>query len=359
MVSVTADPTLVAVTAAPQPLVGALGQGDQITIANFDLAATVYVGYSPSVGPSSGNTVAVAPLASAVIDASRKTWIVTGTGLTATVQIIPGAAQWQPSPLQAAQQLLLNGIGAPVPQQISSKQAVGVAGGAIAATTFTIPVGGAYQLVFYQTSQLGACVADITVQHQDVSNNIVYTENFTVAVGSIGNFSPVIYRGNLQAGRIIISGQICTQAYLNALPIDTGPFTVTGLSMAVYSLGNALANTSPKMIPSNTTNGVLGAFQATSLGAGLAGARVPLFSYVGRFKWDVFSASAGFARAAISFFTVAGGSAPQGVLRTQNDATVSRIDEWVMQGMLGVIQMTNEGGTTANLTSHAIICDYI
>jgi hypothetical protein len=204
-----------------------------------------------------------------------------------------------------------------------------------------------------------AAVADITVKHLDVNSNVVYSEIFTVAVGSIGNFAPVIYRGNLQANQLQISGQVCSQAYLTALPADNGPFTLTGLNMGVYSLGTALANTSPKMVPSNTTQGTLQSFQAVSLGAGLSGARVSVFSYAGRMKWDVFSATAGNARAAINYFTVAGGATAQQVFRMQNDGTVSNVQEWVSPAMLGIMQVTNEGAATASITSHATMVDYI
>lgn len=332
---------------------------DPCLLINNDLVNSLLIGDDSGLSAGRLSTASViGPLGTRVITGDADKWIL---ALVAPVSVSaePWTEAFGASPSQIAQQIALSGIGSPVPKVIASATQVGIAGASFGPLTYNFTVGGAYQLRFLPVVAANACVADITVKHQDTDNNIVYTEVFTVAVGSIGNFAPVLYRGNLQANTLIVSGVVCNQAYLTALPADNGPFTITNLNMGVYALGNALANTSPKMVPSNTTNGILQAFQAVSLGAGLSGARVTVFSYAGRMKWDVFSATAGNARASISYYTVAGGSAPLEVFRMQNDGKVSDVQEWVSPSMLGVMQPTNQGAATANITTHATMVDYI
>lgn len=342
-----------------QPIQVAYAGDNPCLLINNDLANSVLIGDDSGLSAGRLSTASViGPLGTRVLSGDADKWLI-AVGAPVSVSVEPWTEAFGASPSQIAQQIALSGVGSPVPKLISSAASVGGAGAAFGPLNFSFAIGGAYQLRFLPVVAANSCVADITVKHQDTDGNIVYTEVFTVAVGGIGNFAPVLFRGNLQANTLIVSGQICTQAYLTALPADNGPFTITGLSMAVYALGTSLANTSPKMVPSNTTNGILGAFQAVSLGAGLSGARVTMFSYGGRMKWDVFSATAGNARAGISYFTVAGGSAPQEVFRMQNDGGVTNVQEWVTPSMLGIMQPTNEGAATANITTHATMVDYI
>lgn len=332
---------------------------DPFLLTNNDLVNSVLIGDDSGVSAARLSTASViGPLGSRVLSGDADKWLIS-VGSPVSVSAEPFTTAYGAPPSQIAEQIALSGIGTPVPQLIRNPNSVAAGGGAFGPLNFTFAVGGAYQLTFTPVVAGAAAVADITVKHLDVNSNVVYSEIFTVAVGSIGNFAPVIYRGNLQANQLQISGQVCSQAYLTALPADNGPFTLTGLNMGVYSLGTALANTSPKMVPSNTTQGTLQSFQAVSLGAGLSGARVSVFSYAGRMKWDVFSATAGNARAAINYFTVAGGATAQQVFRMQNDGTVSNVQEWVSPAMLGIMQVTNEGAATASITSHATMVDYI
>lgn len=110
MTSVLTNPGRSAPTGTPQDLLGALGDGSVVTLANFDILNSAYVGYSRNISSSSGNTVEIPPLGSAVIDVSRQTWIVCAPGKTADIRIMPGAVQWTPSPAQTAAQINALGL---------------------------------------------------------------------------------------------------------------------------------------------------------------------------------------------------------------------------------------------------------
>jgi hypothetical protein len=329
-----------------------------VLLRNRSETATVYLG-DEGIAPGGSAVHVLDPLGTLSLDGSRDWWGVTDTGAVAIVQATPGATDSNVSPAQIAEQISLSGISSAVPQLISAPQLVAGVGASFGPTVFTFLTGAAYQLVLTPNTPANACWSDIRIEHLDSLGTSIYEEDFSVGLGSLGNFSPVIVRGNLVGRQLRISGTVATGAQINALPFGTGPFTGTGLIMGVYSLAQALSPPTPKIIPCNTTAGILQGFQALSLGAGLSSIVVPMFTYAGLAKWDAFSATAGNARASIQFFKVATAATPQSVLRIQNDGKVAMWEEIEMLGMLAGFQVTNQGAATANITSHVFAAEYI
>lgn len=348
---VTAGPTR-----ANQVVYG--GQGP-VLLFNRDPDTTVYLG-DEGTDPGDSTVHILDPLGVLVFDGKADVWAITATGTgSAVVQCTPGGLSTQASPAEIALQIAETGIGSPIPAVVAAPVQVATVGNPFGPTSYTFPIGGAYQLVLSANNPANACMVDLVINHLDALGNVVYTEDYTVGLGALGNFSPVIVRGNLEGKTLQISGQLATGAQINAYGFATGPFTGTGLVMGVYSLGQSLSPPTPKIIPSNTTAGILGAFQAVSLGAGLSSGTVPLFAYLGTVKWDVFTATAANGRASIQFFKVATGTTAQSVFRIQNDGKVSDWEEVECIGMLGALQVTNEAAGTVSVTSHVIAKEFI
>lgn len=351
-----ADPRLIDVGAfRPVPI--AYASDGVVLLRNRDELTTVYLGDEGSE-PGNQDVHVLDPLGTLSLDGSRDWWGITAAG-TAIVQATPGATDSQVSALQIAEQISLSGISSAVPALISAPALVAGVGASFGPLTFTFPTGAAYQLVLTANTPANACWADLTISHVDSTGTTVYEEDYSVGLGSLGNFSPVIVRGNLVGRQLKISGTVATGAQINALPFGTGPFTGTGLVMSVYSLAQALSPPTPKIVPSNTTSGILAAFQALSLGAGLSSIVVPVFSYMGTAKWDVFTAVAGNGRASVQFFKVATAATPQGVWRIQNDGKVAMWEEVEMIGLLGGFQITNQAAGTVSVTSHLVAKEFI
>jgi hypothetical protein len=328
-----------------------------VLLFNRDELATVYLG-DEGIAPGDADVHVLDPLGTLSLDGSRDWWGITDSA-AALVQSTPGATNSTPSAAAIAGQIALSGISSPVPQLIAAPVLVGGVGVSFGPTVYTFPTGAAYQLVLTANTPSNACWADIRIEHLDSLGTSIYEEDYSVGLGSLGNFSPVIVRGNLCGRQLRISGTVATGAQINALPFGNGPFTGTGLIMGVYAIAQALSPPTPKIIPCNTTAGILQGFQAISLGAGASSIVVPMFTYMGRAKWDAFSATAGNARGSIQFFKVSSAATPQSVLRIQNDGKVSMWEEIEMLGMLAGFQVTNQGAATANITGHVFAAEYI
>lgn len=314
------NPSRSPVSDTPNELLGSLGEGDQVTIVNFDLVNDVYVGYSAGISSTSNNTTQIPPLGSAVIEVKRKTFIVCAPGKTSTVQIIPGSAQWSPSPAQIAQQNALAGIGTSVPRIVLATQIIG-SNTAFGPFDVSFPFGGSYEIACDNLG-INSQIADITVKHLDQNDVNIYTENYTVAVGAVGNNNPVIVRGNLQGSKLRITGLTCTSAYMNALGLITGPFTAGNLNLTVYATSLQIAETRPKMAPSNVQGGILQEIEGVALLAGASQGPVQMPSYAGRAIMDVFSPGT-LARGTIQGFKVTTGATPQFTFRLNQIGTGS------------------------------------
>lgn len=351
------DPRLIDVISARAVPI-AYGSDGSALLRNRDELVTVYLG-DEGMSPGDTGVHVLDPLGTLSVDGTRDWWGITDTGKTAIVQSTPGATDSNVSPAQIAEQISLSGISSAVPQLIAAPVLVAGVGASFGPTSYTFPTGAAYQLVLTANTPANACWADLRIEHLDSLGTSIYEEDYSVGLGSLGNFSPVIVRGNLCGRQLRISGTVATGAQINALPFGTGPFTGTGLVMGVYAIAQALSPPTPKIIPCNTTAGILQGFQAISLGAGLSSIVVPMFTYMGRAKWDAFSATAGNARGSIQFFKVATAATPQSVFRIQNDGKVSMWEEIEMLGMLAGFQVTNQGAAIANITGHVFAAEYI
>src|SRR5882724_894254 len=318
---------------------------DPVTILqNLDITDTVWLGTDSGVNAGFGyGSIPLQAGGSVSLDGSVcETWGICSASQAAALIKLPGGLNYAQGAAAIAAQIAASGLSSSVPTQISAPTLAGAAGNSFGPLPFTFPLGAAYELILTPSNPVNACISDILVEHIDASNNVLYSDQYTVGLGSVGNFSPVIVRGNLQSKFIRVSGRVATTAEINALPMGTGPFTATGLVMAVYSQAFALNPATPKIVPSNTTSGILAGFQATSLGAGLSSISVPVFSYQGAVNWDAFGATAGIARGAIQFFRVANGASPQGVFRIQNDGIVSKWEEITLPGYFATFSVTNQ-----------------
>lgn len=308
--------------------------------------------------PQQSSSIPVQPLTNATIT-GRGAWYASAQSGKVSSVTVSSSAQLSPSPAQIAAQIALSGVSSAVPALIAAPVLVAGVGATFGPTIYSFPFGAAYMLVCNANTPTNACWADIRIQHLDTSGNVVYEEDYSVGIGSLGNFSPVIIRGNLEGNRLQISGTVATGAQINALPFGNGPFTGTGLILGVYSLAQAITPATPKIIPSNTTSGILQSFQALNLAAGTSSIVVPAFAYMGRVKWHTFSANPGNARASCQFFTVANGPSPNLVLRAQNDAMDAKYDEVEFLGQLCGFQVTNQAAAAANITSSIVAGEFI
>lgn len=278
-----------------------------ILVANNDIVNPISVGQSGSVSSGGGDTVQIAPLGTMSFPANRDLWFLT-TGPTVQFFIIPDGTSWTPSPVQIAQQNALAGIGTSVPRIVLATQIIG-SNTAFGPFDVTFPFGGSYEIACDNLG-LNSQVADITVKHLDQNDVNIYTENYTVAIGAVGNNNPVIVRGNLQGSKLRITGLTCTSAYMNALGLITGPFTAGNLNLTVYGTSLQIAETRPKMAPSNVQGGILQEIEGVALLAGASQGPVQMPSYAGRAIMDAFSPGT-LARGTIQGFKVVTGATPQ------------------------------------------------
>lgn len=138
MTAIMIDPSKVPVSDQPNNLIGSLGDDDQITVANFDLVNSIYVGYSRGISSTSNNTTEIPPLGSAVVQASRRTFAVCAPGKTASAQIMPGAVQWTPSPAQVAAQINALGLAKDTTLQTTNAQVAGISGQFVSESLYNI-----------------------------------------------------------------------------------------------------------------------------------------------------------------------------------------------------------------------------
>jgi hypothetical protein len=93
--------------------------GGSVTVVNLDLTQTVYVGYQPGLSAGASDAISVPPLGAAVIDTSAQSYIVSGVAAGISCQLIPGAAQWTPSPAQVALQIQALGLATETTQMLN------------------------------------------------------------------------------------------------------------------------------------------------------------------------------------------------------------------------------------------------
>jgi hypothetical protein len=108
-VSLTTAPAQLLVTSQAQALTGAV-DGGSVTVVNMDLVQNVYVGYQPGLQPGASDAISVPPLGASVIDTSNQSYIVSAVPTGIACQLIPGAAQWTPSPAQVSAQISALGL---------------------------------------------------------------------------------------------------------------------------------------------------------------------------------------------------------------------------------------------------------
>lgn len=309
----------VLVNSRPQPVIN---DGDPDTLLlNLDPVDTIYLVDERGMDATQAQAVPLEPLASAVVSGEGgSTWAVTPVGTTATIAIAPFFKGLTVSPAVIAEQIFASGINSPVPTLVKAQQSF-ASNAAFGPFSIPLTTGGSY-LISLNTTGSNSQISDITIDHLDINGTALYTEVFTVGVGGVGNFSPVIIRGNIQGTTLRISGTTCNIAFINGLGLITGPFTIGPLLMTVYTTPLAVAETRPKMVPSNTQAGFLQGFAGVALAAGASQGPVPIPAYSGRAIVDVFSPGT-LARATIQGFAVATGATPQYTQRIIQVATGS------------------------------------
>lgn len=315
------------VTSRAQTVVDA-GDPDTLLL-NLDPTVTIYLGDDRGITSVLSAITPLQPLASAVVNGNDgATWAVTPSGQQAFIAISPNTSLLTVSPAVIAQQIFNSGINSPVPTLVRAQQSIGSSN---TWGPFLIPLttGGSY-IITANTSFTNSQVVDIFVEHLDSLGTVVYAENYTIGLGGVGNFSPVILRGNLQGTTLRISGQTCGLPYINALGLINGPFTIGPFVWSVYTTPLSVAETRPKMVPSNTQGGFLQGFAGVVLAAGASQGPVPIPSYAGRAIIDVFSPGT-LARATLQGFTVAGAATPQYTQRIiQFNAATSVVNEIII-----------------------------
>lgn len=111
-------PTQVPVVNTPSQICPALGTGQSVFILNLDDTANLFVGYSSSV--AAGNSLEIAPGASAVIDASRSVWGFTDSVTPPIIiQVSPGTSQFNLGPGQLADIIDFTGLAAAIALEIA------------------------------------------------------------------------------------------------------------------------------------------------------------------------------------------------------------------------------------------------
>ena len=254
------DPRLVTVrSGAAVPVIYA-SDGPAL-LRNRDPAVTVYLG-DEGMSPGDTATHILDALGTLSVTGDRDWWGITAAG-SAIVQSTPGAVDSNVSPSQIAAQIALSGISSQVPALLLAQQTI-APNTSFGPINVAFPNGGSY-LIVCSTTGGNSQIADIGIAHVDAQGNQVYFEEFNVGVGGVGNGSPVIIRGNLHAPNLVITGLTCTLPFLNGLGLINGPFTLGPLQFTVYSTALAVAETRPKMIPSNVQGGYLQGIQGVAL----------------------------------------------------------------------------------------------
>jgi hypothetical protein len=247
MTGVLINPSKFPVSESPTELLGALGPDDQITIANFDITNDVYVGYSPGISSTSNNTTQIRPLGSAVVSASRKTWIVCAPGKTAIVQLIPGSAQWTPSPADVSAQINALGLAKDTTLQTTNTKVDGT----------TTAVGGTTTAVGGTTAAVNA------ISGQFVSKSLYSTGTVNLPGAATPNFinlapiTPVSLTGSGLSGTRI---DFFSSYEVSMTNID--PASGTGVFTIIFQWFNDPADTVPVdqitwSVPSNLTPGII------------------------------------------------------------------------------------------------------
>jgi hypothetical protein len=246
----------VQVNSRPQRVVA---QGDPDTLLlNLDPGVTIYLTDSRGdLASNLGGNIPLQPLGTVVINGDDgDTWAVTSVGQVANLASAPNTKTLTVSPASIAQQIALSGLSSAAPQFLSTLGtfATGAAWG-----PFTIPLtnGGGYMLAVLASGVNGG--TDITIDHLDINNNIVYEEFFGAVTSETTQPGPTIIRGNVQGVSLRIKGQVCPTTFFTA--ISGSAFAASSVTVTAYSLPFALANDTPKMMAagflSTLTGGLL------------------------------------------------------------------------------------------------------
>jgi hypothetical protein len=383
-----ADPTTIPVGAAVTQVCPALGPGTTVVLWNGDLTNVAYAGYRNNLAP--GNAVPIQPLASVTLDASRSLYAFCPTA-TVQLSVAPGGTNIQPSPAQIAAQIAASGLmlnttgqaingtlGQPaqdpsittglysaVPQLIADEGNV-AANTAWGPFTVTFPRGSAYELVLLNVTGGDAFITDVTVQHLDANNNVVFQEDFTV-----GNFpgtgsvvTPgVTIRGNLHGPKLKISGLSCAQAFITALSVGFAPLAGP-FHLLVYSQPQPVAETLPKAVPWDNP-GFLAAAETAPVAAS-GGTNVVLMpSYTGKAFMNFESQTGGGFNAFpfVSSYSVANGSGSR--LYAIRFAAVggagitSNPVEFALDGRLHLLTVFNLSAVAGNASVNVVPENYI
>jgi len=348
------DPRLVTVRpGAATPVIYA-ADGPAL-LRNRDPAVTVYLG-DEGMSPGDTTTHILDPLGTLSVTGDRDWWGITAAA-SAIVQSTPAAVDSNVSPSQIAAQIALAGISSPVPSLLQAQQTI-APNTSFGPINVAFPNGGSY-LIVLNTTGGNAQIADIGIAHMDGQGNQVYFEEFNVGVGTVGNGSPVIIRGNLQAPNLSITGLTCTLPFLNGLGLTNGPFTLGPLQLTVYSTALAVAEARPKMIPSNVQGGYLVGFQGVALAAGAQSGPLPIPAYSGRAIVDVTSPGT-LARGTLQGFRVVTGATPVYTQRiNQVTAGSTAVNELIIPQMFTTLLLLNGDSVARTPTLNLIAADYI
>ncbi|MGH7239874.1 MAG: hypothetical protein ACREHG_07385, partial [Candidatus Saccharimonadales bacterium] len=141
--------------------------------------------------------------------------------------------------------------GTPVPVLVAT---IGpfAAGASWGPFTLDVLAGGAYIMEVTPTTVADVMFTDVTVQHLDPQNNVVFEDFYgavpggTQAAPNMDLPQPTMIRGNVYGSQLKISGQCGNAAFANAV-CSAGGLTASGGSIAVYIIPNGLSDPDPKM----------------------------------------------------------------------------------------------------------------
>ena len=300
---------------AVNPAVQIVMAGDPPTlITNLDLAATLYLSREVStIAGRSLDSIPIPPQGSIVVDGQEDVFGITQSA-TINVAVAPGGVSYFQN--------------ANAPQLIASVSAI-AAGAAWGPFTYNLGGAPAYTLALTPTVAANSCATDVTVQHLDASNNVIYTEFFgAVNAGSwppYGTSSVTLIRGNLYGTSIRISGTFAATAFCQA--VNGTALTATGGSIGVYTVPTRLQAGAQKLVPSYSgsapdalgqlwSSGTIGVnvpATATNVVGNLAICQGPV---VASFRFTGAVAAPVNPRLVFTFFSVASGSAtPIAIMR--------------------------------------------
>ena len=216
-------------------------------------------------------------------------------------------------------------------------------------------------------------ITDITVQHYDFANNLVFTDFFGAVIaggeqaGLTSFTGPTTCRGNIYGSKIVISGQVATTAFVRAISTSATQ-TAASAVINMYTLPATIGDPEPKLSNGSasilsgtalTPGGLIQFWEAAAIVNGTPETEICVpYSGPATLNYECAGAAAipSDFNIALQFYTVAGGNTPfLAVPVIPAAVNISYELDVNMPACLCTIKLTNNNAANAETFNVALV----